>query len=145
MRTHGPGVTSLPDFKSAFPKWPSKDLATVVPTLDKAGVDLLAKMLCLDPTKRITARSALEHEYFKDIGTLKEGSEPRPSSAFEVDESAGDGRNTVSTAKKHPATAALNAAFLFKFSKMDALFEKEKDERNKAEESQLPVGKALFD
>jgi cyclin-dependent kinase 2 len=26
------------------------------------------KMLFLDPTKRITARSALEHEYFKDIG-----------------------------------------------------------------------------
>lgn len=63
-----PGVTSLPDFKSAFPKWPSKDLATVVPTLEKTGVDLLSKMLFLDPTKRITARSALEHEYFKDIG-----------------------------------------------------------------------------
>ncbi|CAK7328588.1 unnamed protein product, partial [Dovyalis caffra] len=37
-----PGVTSLPDFKSAFPKWPSKDLATVAPTLEKAGVDLLS-------------------------------------------------------------------------------------------------------
>ncbi|KAG6777690.1 hypothetical protein POTOM_017519 [Populus tomentosa] len=45
-----------------------QDLATVVPTLEKAGVDLLSKMLFLDPTKRITARSALEHEYFKDIG-----------------------------------------------------------------------------
>uniref|UniRef100_A0A2N9IPU9 cyclin-dependent kinase n=1 Tax=Fagus sylvatica TaxID=28930 RepID=A0A2N9IPU9_FAGSY len=63
-----PGVTSLPDYKSAFPKWPSKDLATVVPSLDSAGVDILSKMLCLDPSKRITARSALEHEYFKDIG-----------------------------------------------------------------------------
>ncbi|GMP79665.1 hypothetical protein CsSME_00035119 [Camellia sinensis var. sinensis] len=63
-----PGVTSLADFKSAFPKWPSKDLATVVPNLDSAGIDLLSKMLCLDPSRRITARSALEHEYFKDIG-----------------------------------------------------------------------------
>ncbi|GFQ01513.1 cell division control protein 2 homolog a [Phtheirospermum japonicum] len=63
-----PGVTSLPDFKTAFPKWPSKDLTTLVPTLDSAGLDLLVKMLCLDPSKRITARSALEHEYFKDIG-----------------------------------------------------------------------------
>lgn len=62
-----PGVTSLPDFKSAFPKWPPKDLATMVPNLDAAGLDLLCKMLCLDPSKRITARSALEHEYFKDI------------------------------------------------------------------------------
>ncbi|KAF5207820.1 Cyclin-dependent kinase [Thalictrum thalictroides] len=65
-----PGVSSLPDFKSAFPKWPSKDLATVVPDLEPAGLDLLSKMLYLDPSKRITARSALEHEYFKDIGSV---------------------------------------------------------------------------
>lgn len=62
-----PGVTSLPDFKSTFPRWPSKDLASVVPNLEPAGLDLLNSMLCLDPTKRITARSAVEHEYFKDI------------------------------------------------------------------------------
>ncbi|KAM1018607.1 hypothetical protein ACFX13_040830 [Malus domestica] len=62
-----PGVNSLPDFRSSFPKWGAKDLASVVPNLDSAGVDLLSKMLCLDPSKRITARSALEHEYFKDI------------------------------------------------------------------------------
>ncbi|KAI3835347.1 hypothetical protein MKW98_020463 [Papaver atlanticum] len=62
-----PGVTSLPDFKSAFPKWPAKDLAGVVTKLDSCGIDLLNKMLCLDPSKRITARNALEHEYFKDI------------------------------------------------------------------------------
>ncbi|KAL9329097.1 hypothetical protein ACSQ67_004100 [Phaseolus vulgaris] len=69
-----PGVTSLPDFKSAFPKWQPKDLKTVVPNLEPAGLDLLSciyvvfqRMLHLDPSKRITARSALEHEYFKDI------------------------------------------------------------------------------
>ncbi|GJX72164.1 cell division control protein 2 homolog A isoform X1 [Tanacetum coccineum] len=63
-----PGVTTLPDFKSAFPKWSSKDLASVVPNLEKTGLDLLRKMLCLDPSRRVTARAALEHEYFKDIG-----------------------------------------------------------------------------
>ncbi|GBG79694.1 hypothetical protein CBR_g29959 [Chara braunii] len=47
-----PGVTSLPDFKTAFPKWPKK------------------KMLCLEPSKRVTARAALEHEYFKDLDPL---------------------------------------------------------------------------
>ncbi|RZC12150.1 Cell division control protein 2-like isoform A [Glycine soja] len=62
-----PGVTSLPDFKSAFPKWQPKDLKNVVPNLEPAGLDLLSSMLYLDPSKRITARSALEHEYFKDI------------------------------------------------------------------------------
>ncbi|RLM79802.1 cyclin-dependent kinase A-2 [Panicum miliaceum] len=62
-----PGVASLPDYKSTFPKWPSVDLATVVPTLEPAGIDLLSKMLRLDPSKRINARAALEHEYFKDL------------------------------------------------------------------------------
>ncbi|CAL0309218.1 unnamed protein product [Lupinus luteus] len=56
-----PGVTSLPDFKSTFPKWPAKDLATVVSNLDPAGLDLISSMLCLDPSRRITARNAVEH------------------------------------------------------------------------------------
>nr|CAB3497264.1 unnamed protein product [Digitaria exilis] len=62
-----PGVSYLPDFKSAFPKWPAQDLATVVPNLEPAGLDLLSKMLRYEPSKRITARQALEHEYFKDL------------------------------------------------------------------------------
>ncbi|CAL9775128.1 unnamed protein product [Musa acuminata subsp. burmannicoides] len=62
-----PGVTSLPDFKSAFPKWLPKDLAAAVPNLEATGIDLLSKMLRLDPSKRVTARQALEHEYFKDF------------------------------------------------------------------------------
>ncbi|KAK2654356.1 hypothetical protein Ddye_014212 [Dipteronia dyeriana] len=90
-----PGVFSLPDFRPFFPLRFPKDLATFVPNLDPAGVDLLSvslyktiiciwvgisisntdevvywifvyqKMLCMDPKKRITAKSALEHEYFK--------------------------------------------------------------------------------
>nr|GEW32164.1 hypothetical protein [Tanacetum cinerariifolium] len=47
-----------------------QDLATVVPTLDQAGLDLLTKMLYLDPIKRISAEAALEHEYFKDVGPV---------------------------------------------------------------------------
>ncbi|RWV99638.1 hypothetical protein GW17_00037450, partial [Ensete ventricosum] len=65
-----PGVTSLPDFKSAFPKWLPKDLTTVVPNVEAAGIDLLSKMLHLDPSKRIPARQALEHASFKDLGLL---------------------------------------------------------------------------
>ncbi|KAG0586055.1 hypothetical protein M758_2G104400 [Ceratodon purpureus] len=65
-----PGVTSLPDFKSAFPKWPAKNVGSVVPGLEPLGIDLLAKMLILEPSRRITARTALEHEYFKDVGLV---------------------------------------------------------------------------
>jgi serine/threonine protein kinase len=32
---------------------------------DPVGLDLLEKMLCYDPKKRITASEALKHEYFK--------------------------------------------------------------------------------
>ncbi|KAM7264332.1 hypothetical protein ACFE04_002015 [Oxalis oulophora] len=62
-----PGVTALPDFRSAFPKWPAKDLKTLLPTLEPAGIDILSKMLTLDPSQRIQAKSALGHEFFKDI------------------------------------------------------------------------------
>ncbi|KAL5679016.1 hypothetical protein ACJX0J_005401, partial [Zea mays] len=37
-----PGVSCLPDFKTAFPRWQAQDLATVVPNLDPAGLDLLS-------------------------------------------------------------------------------------------------------
>ncbi|KAJ8485538.1 hypothetical protein OPV22_018023 [Ensete ventricosum] len=64
------GVTSLPYFKCSFPKWAPMDLAELVPNLEPAGIDLLSKMLCLEPGRRITARKALEHEYFKDLGMV---------------------------------------------------------------------------
>ncbi|XP_071713685.1 cell division control protein 2 homolog A-like [Rutidosis leptorrhynchoides] len=64
-----PGVTSYPRFDSNVQRCPRKDLASVVPNLDENGLDLLSKMLYMDPDKRITAQAALEHEYFKDIRT----------------------------------------------------------------------------
>ena len=39
----------------------------VVPRLDEKGIDLLKKMLILNPSLRISAKEALEHEYFKDL------------------------------------------------------------------------------
>lgn len=82
-----PGVSHLPDFKvnlvlleihkccvgldlldhlvqDCFPQWRPRDLQTVVPTLDPVGVDLLARLLCYNPSERITARAALEHPWF---------------------------------------------------------------------------------
>ncbi|CAL5407007.1 unnamed protein product [Camellia sinensis] len=46
--------------------WPG-NLAELVLGLEPAAVDLLSKMLCMNPEGRITASEALEHPYFDDI------------------------------------------------------------------------------
>lgn len=42
----------------------------LVPTLDRAGVDLLSQMLVYVPQHRITAMAALQHEWFADIASM---------------------------------------------------------------------------
>lgn len=51
--------------QDCFPQWRPRDLHTVVPSLDPLGVDLLARLLCYNPSERITARAALEHPWFQ--------------------------------------------------------------------------------
>lgn len=65
------GVSALPDFKQTFPKWKPINLNTIATNLDEKGIDLLEKMVRLDPTKRITAREALEHVIILNIFLLK--------------------------------------------------------------------------
>ncbi|XP_020638504.2 cyclin-dependent kinase 2 isoform X1 [Pogona vitticeps] len=62
-----PGVTSMPDYKSSFPKWARQDFSKVVPPLDEEGRKLLAQMLHYDPNKRISAKTALSHPFFRDV------------------------------------------------------------------------------
>jgi len=63
------GVEEFPEYKSAFPKWRKKELASLVKGLDPAGIDLLEKFLIYDPAQRISARKALKHAYFYDFDT----------------------------------------------------------------------------
>lgn len=56
-----PNVVKLNDYKHTFPKWKPRNFYELFPDLDKDGVDLLEKMLTLDPDKRISIREALEH------------------------------------------------------------------------------------
>ncbi|KAI2496610.1 protein kinase [Fragilaria crotonensis] len=64
-----PGIVDLPDYTPDLPPYPPprNGLASLVPTLNEAGVDLLTKMLQYDPARRITAQEALEHPFFYDM------------------------------------------------------------------------------
>ncbi|CAK85489.1 unnamed protein product (macronuclear) [Paramecium tetraurelia] len=67
-----PGVSTLPDFKSTFPRWPTPTnpaatLGRDITNLCPLGLDLLAKMIVYDPYARITAEEALKHAYFDDL------------------------------------------------------------------------------
>ncbi|XP_057527757.1 uncharacterized protein LOC130806625 [Amaranthus tricolor] len=61
-----PGVSLLPNFPQKMPLYPQA--AEIIPNLDPLGNDLLMKMLCCNPTNRITADLALEHPYLRGFG-----------------------------------------------------------------------------
>ena len=62
-----PGVTGFSDYKPTFPKWNPVDLSSIVTELCDDGLDLLQRMLVYDPSRRISAKAALQHPYFDDI------------------------------------------------------------------------------
>jgi len=69
-RKDWPGMVDLPEYKrDSFPRKKAKGLATVLPRLDEKGLDLLSKMLIMDPLKRISALEAMRHPYFSDLPT----------------------------------------------------------------------------
>ncbi|KAJ4504729.1 TFIIH complex serine/threonine-protein kinase subunit kin28 [Exophiala dermatitidis] len=62
-----PGVSKLRDYFDLEKKIPVRDKSfymQMFPTAGSVGVDLLMAMLKLDPRKRVTARGALEHEWW---------------------------------------------------------------------------------
>jgi serine/threonine protein kinase len=63
-----PGLSELPDFKPTFPKWQPKGWKNIRNTHDQigtTGIDLLEKLMCYNPSARISARHALRHAYFE--------------------------------------------------------------------------------
>lgn len=62
-----PGITDLQGYKADFPVYEKDNIANYVQGLDEEGIDLLEKMLVHDPTKRISAKAALNHPYLKDV------------------------------------------------------------------------------
>lgn len=64
-----PGMVDLPEYSPDLPPYPPPQggLASLVPSLDGQGLDLLSKMLQYDPARRITALKALDHPFFDDM------------------------------------------------------------------------------
>eukprot|EP00656_Telonema_subtile_P055196 TRINITY_DN847_c0_g1_i10.p1 TRINITY_DN847_c0_g1~~TRINITY_DN847_c0_g1_i10.p1 ORF type:complete len:391 (-),score=85.38 TRINITY_DN847_c0_g1_i10:317-1489(-) len=60
-----PGVTSLPYYRQLNPEivYPDR-LRRTLRSLKEDSVDLLCKLLTLDPPKRISAQKALDHDWF---------------------------------------------------------------------------------
>eukprot|EP00747_Dinoflagellata_sp_TGD_P221396 gnl/TRDRNA2_/TRDRNA2_93235_c0_seq1.p1 gnl/TRDRNA2_/TRDRNA2_93235_c0~~gnl/TRDRNA2_/TRDRNA2_93235_c0_seq1.p1 ORF type:complete len:127 (-),score=16.44 gnl/TRDRNA2_/TRDRNA2_93235_c0_seq1:247-597(-) len=62
-----PSAVELPDWNPKFPKSEPLPLKDIVPALDPVGLELLAAFLIYDPSLRVTASAALEHEYFSKV------------------------------------------------------------------------------
>lgn len=62
------GVSTLENWNVEFPKWQKTPFDEKIRNqLSLQGLDLLGLCLVCDPTRRILAKDALTHEYFKDV------------------------------------------------------------------------------
>jgi cyclin-dependent kinase len=59
------GIDKLPDFKPTFPKWKKQNLSSFLPQMSEKGIELLERMLELNPEARISAQDALAHDYLR--------------------------------------------------------------------------------
>ena len=59
-------MTSLPDFKSSFPKWSRSYSGPLVAGLEDHGLNLLDDLLRYDPANRLSAKQACRHPYFEN-------------------------------------------------------------------------------
>jgi serine/threonine protein kinase len=59
-----PGFSQLPDYKPSFPRFKKESFAEIFLDCCPQAINLLEKMLVLDPDRRLTAEEVLHHPYF---------------------------------------------------------------------------------
>ncbi|MCJ1243123.1 negative regulator of the PHO system [Trapelia coarctata] len=67
-----PGISQFPEYKPNFHVYATQDLRAILPQVDQQGLDLLGRMLQLRPEMRISAKDALQHPWFRDLGQLRQ-------------------------------------------------------------------------
>lgn len=56
--------------KATFPKFKGVTPTNYFKNFDNLSLDLLMKMIILDPSKRISMKEALKHPYFGDLSEV---------------------------------------------------------------------------
>ena len=59
----------MPDHKKTFPQWKSQNMAQLLSNLSPTALQLILQMLTYNPDRRITAKTALESEYFQGVSS----------------------------------------------------------------------------
>ena len=59
-----PGVSQFPEYKSSWPYFLPQDLGQILPMVDPLGLDLLQRLLVMQPNGRVSAKDALRHAWF---------------------------------------------------------------------------------
>jgi serine/threonine protein kinase len=67
------GLSKLPEFKLAFPKFKGMEMGQMVPEMakDPGALDIVGKMLQLNPGLRPEAKELVQHPWFDDIRHMK--------------------------------------------------------------------------
>nr|AAR91747.1 cyclin-dependent serine/threonine protein kinase [Eimeria tenella] len=67
------GLAGLPQWRNNFKYYPPMKWKYIVPGLSEAGLDLLSQMLTFEASRRISAKTAMQHSYFDDINPKPQG------------------------------------------------------------------------